>query len=57
MISSVSMDLLKSIIIGLFLYLVFRFILKMNNYNSETLSIIVACVSCIYLLIVNISSK
>ena len=46
-------NLLHSLIIGVLLYLVFRFILKMKNNTAESGAIAIACLSCIYLVGVN----
>ncbi len=45
--------LLHSLIIGILLFLVFEFIIKLNSQSSQSGAIIIACLSCIYLITVN----
>jgi hypothetical protein len=42
-------SLLHSLIIGLIIYLVFKVIFKTDEHFSQISSIIIACISCIYL--------
>ena len=46
-----SMILLKSLIIGIFLYIIFSCFLKMDHVQAESLSIVIACASCIFLVV------
>lgn len=44
------LNLIHSVIIGLLLYIVFRFIFKNGERYSQISSIFIACLSCLYLL-------
>ena len=49
--------LLHSLIIGILLFLVFKFIIKIDLQSSQSGAIVIACLSCIYLVIVNECKK
>ena len=49
--------LLHSLIIGLVIYIVFKLIFKTEEYFSQISSIIIACFSCIYLLVFDLVKK
>nr|QDY52266.1 hypothetical protein 5_63 [Mimiviridae sp. ChoanoV1] len=45
--------LINALIVGILLYLVFRFIIQFSNQSSESGSIVIGCLTCIYLVAVN----
>lgn len=47
------LSLLYSLLIGVLLYIVFRYIMSFSNRMSQVSAIFAGCLSCIYLLIVN----
>ncbi len=49
--------LLHSLIIGLVIYLLFKIIFKTPEEFSQVSSIIIACFSCIYLLVYDLLKK
>lgn len=53
MMNNNSENLLHSLIIGLLLYCVFRFLMKMEDNSAQSGAIVIACLSCIYLVGVN----
>ena len=49
--------LLHSLIIGLLIYIVFKLIFKTDEHFSQVSSIIIACFSCIYLVVYDLITK
>lgn len=48
-----SENLLHSLIIGVLLYLVFKYLINLNEKSSQSGAIVIACLSCIYLVGIN----
>jgi hypothetical protein len=46
------LSLLYSLLIGILLYIVFRYIMNFSNRMSKVSAIFAGCLSCIYLLVV-----
>ena len=49
--------LLHSLIIGLLLYVVFKFLVRFSEQSAQSGAIVVACLSCIYLVAMNVLKK